>query len=130
MYNRVLHFGTALSHYYGVGRHRYFSKAENETAVRMETQEGFIAKWMWTPWPEIAERKMNVGKTIAQRDVDGGRGSHHTKRAKNGIVELEEERQNVLRHVPVHDLCDDEDDQSNLPVRRVFHAFVGESSPC
>jgi nucleoside-diphosphate-sugar epimerase len=38
---------------------------------------GFIAKYQWTPWPEIMERKAQIKEKIPQVDIDGGLGVHH-----------------------------------------------------
>jgi len=39
--------------------------------------KGFIAKFMWTPWPEIIDRKLSIGPRIPQTDKDKGFGAQH-----------------------------------------------------
>ena len=47
---------------------------------------GFIAKYQWTPWPEIIERKAQIKDRIPQVDIDLGQGVHHLA-GREGVIE-------------------------------------------
>ena len=74
-YGRFLHLNSA-SYEYGNGRHRYATELiPNTTTTEMD---GFIVKWLWTPWPESFQRKTQVGATIPNTG-----GSYHKKWVSN-----------------------------------------------
>ena len=130
---RYLHLGTTQSHFYTAGRHFY----ENNTdmtgvqIIKNITQDGFITKWSWTPWPEGALRKVLVGDTIPQSNVDAKLGWHHTMRKEEGVAGIEKERQKMYddrKDFPnggIHDLCDDEDNHFSF-YRYSFYAVIGK----
>jgi len=47
---------------------------------------GFIAKYQWTPWPEIVERKAQIKDRVPQVDIDLGQGLHHLA-GREGVIE-------------------------------------------
>ena len=67
--SRILHCHEDLA--YGVGRH-----SVNKPIIW--STKGFIIKTAWSPWPEIVQRKTQIGSRIPESDVKLHRGFHHT----------------------------------------------------
>jgi len=63
--------------------------------------EGFIAKFLWTPWPESIPRKMQIGAQIPQSDFDANVGRHHHVNADLG--RLKRSREEALSASVLHD---------------------------
>lgn len=128
---RFLHVGTSFTHKYDYGRHNYTEVRRKRQKKNRKPQEisheGFIMKWVWTPWPEVAQRKLDVGKTIPQSDQERGFGTHHT--ARTSLAYVEAERSNELdlagKRKAIHDFCDDDDEPQYLWARFIFHSFSG-----
>ena len=105
-YGRFLHLNSAR-YEYGNGRHRYATELiPNTTTTEMD---GFIVKWLWTPWPESFRRKTEVGATIPNNDTGG---SYHKKWVSNETEkiykEMSEFRQRFFSiRENLFDLCDD-----------------------
>ena len=105
-YGRFLHLNSAR-YEYGNGRHRYATELiPNTTTTEMD---GFIVKWLWTPWPESFRRKTQVGATIPKNDTGG---SYHKKWVSNETEkiykEMSEFRQRFFSiRENLFDLCDD-----------------------
>ena len=123
-YGRFLHLNSV--HYkYLLGRHRYASELKpNTTGTEMD---GFIVKWMWTPWPEGLLRKTQVGATIPKSDSKRGVGLQHNKWVRNDTKlekHLIDHQKKVLLkpYASLHDLCDDSADPNP---RNSFTTFPG-----
>eukprot|EP00927_Polykrikos_kofoidii_P015633 TRINITY_DN16971_c0_g1_i1.p1 TRINITY_DN16971_c0_g1~~TRINITY_DN16971_c0_g1_i1.p1 ORF type:complete len:1153 (-),score=115.37 TRINITY_DN16971_c0_g1_i1:21-3479(-) len=83
-HDRPLHYRTTDKYQYSVGRHTYNGKGAVDKHL-----DAFIMKFGFAPWPEVKERKINVGKTIPQTDVKHGLGFHHTRRTDRKATEKE-----------------------------------------
>jgi hypothetical protein len=84
---RYIHYNTENTHKYSGGRHTYTEKKKKITEANKPTDfmlDAFIMKFNDAPWPEVKKRKMNVGASIPQSDIDEGRGGHHTARFEGG----------------------------------------------
>ena len=108
-YGRFLHLNS-VGTLYGPGRHQYSLK-ENSTGTELN---GFIVKWLWTPWPESLSRKLKVGETISKWDIKWGFGYKHTKRLERERTNKTETEMQMLKekkvdiqNFPLQDLCDD-----------------------
>ena len=77
------------------------------------TEQGFIAKYTWTPWPESIARKMQIGAKIPQSEYDANRGNHHKYNADFG--RLKSKREEVLRASVLHDFSAPKD---SSPIER------------
>jgi hypothetical protein len=122
-YHRFFHKGTSETHGYGAGRHSY----DGKDVEQQENLNGFIMKWLWTPWPESADRKMNVGGHIPEDDKALGLGAQHFS-----LFSTREDIENVHSSFLadtnlLHDLCNDDDDNQFLWLRRVFHSAFGKA---
>ena len=87
--------------------------------------DGFIVKWLWTPWPESFLRKTQVGATIPKEDKGG---SYHKKWVSNDTEkiykQMSEFRQTFFSiSEDLFDLCDDSD-TLNIDFNR-FNRSVG-----
>ena len=133
-FSRFLHIGTCFTHKYSTGRHVYRTRAITRRQKKFynlpmeNSQAGFIMKWVWTPWPEGAQRKLEVGKTIPQSDRERRFGSQHSARTSRAYVEAE--RRNVIDQAregkAIHDFCDDEGEQQYSWARFIFHSVSGK----
>jgi len=89
IYSRFMHRSEVE---YSPGRHHI--KLPFEWA-----ESGFIAKYKWTPWPEIVERKAQIKERIPQVDIDLGQGLHHL----NGREFFIEQQKGVRASTPKGD---------------------------
>jgi hypothetical protein len=87
---RYIHYNTEQTHRYRPGRHKY-NRPDNSATDIDWSGVGVILKFAFAPWPEVKERKLNVGATIPQSDIKKRFGSQHTKRANAGEAYLEDE---------------------------------------
>ena len=97
MYSRFIHTGlrSGSAPYYKVGRHAIHKPSRF-------VPHGFIAKYMFTPWPEIIARKVQIGARVSQLDRIKHRGHQHVRWANQSL--LEADRAKELRSVAPCDL--------------------------
>jgi len=62
---------------------------------------GFIAKYRWTPWPEILSRKAQIRSRIPESDLAKGWGAQHNT-DREGLTKV---RSDLLAHSKIGDLC-------------------------
>ena len=127
-YSRFMHWGTSSTHRYDIGRHVYIDDRQNKTTGvdYIDSGDAYIAKWYVTPWPEQIARKVEVGRTIPERDKQANLGYQHIRAFEQGAKEVIRIHDDLMRHAQV-DLCDDKrtQDASIAKVRRTFFAEVG-----
>jgi hypothetical protein len=83
---RFMHTGLAGGDYnYHPGRHVFSSNCPIE---KWNGAPLVIMKFLWSPWPEMHDRKRQIGNRIPSSDVVKGFGNQHTDRLKHNI-ELE-----------------------------------------
>jgi hypothetical protein len=80
---RYLHLGTENTHRYSTGRHRYVAQGNQSFQPQLSFGPGFIMTFIYTPWPEIIDRKISVGLTIPRTDIRRKRGMQHTEILNN-----------------------------------------------
>jgi hypothetical protein len=127
---RYIHTETKRLVKYEPGRHDYV--VMNDTIQLSVTENaGFIMKFLYTPWPEILERKVSVGITIPKSDKELGMGTHHTQTAKNPSL-LELWRQEFIANFYSEriKLCDfnyssNNDSNNDWKVRKEYHFNFG-----
>ena len=120
-YSRAFHYKTSNTHVYLAGRHVY--KGPEVETVNLDP---FIMKFMFAPWPEVKERKMNIGKQIPEEDVRGRRGVQHTNRLNETYIENEYmETQEKPFEI---NLCTDakKGDEKELKYKRVYNQMFGK----
>lgn len=119
--SRFLHYGTSETYHYGTGRHTYVGNGAD-----VFTLDVIILKFMFAPWPEVKERKMNVGKTIPASDVRIKAGYHHT--ARLNVTYLENEyKQTQLKYEKsphVTNFCDELGSSSETH-KTIFNQMFG-----
>jgi len=81
-----------------------------------QSEDGVILKWLWTPWPESVERKINVGKTIPKADLESGLGKQHEAQNLTALLIY---REKMMNGSTVHDLCENVDDEFSWARRAV-----------
>lgn len=81
---RFLHYNTTKTHLYEAGRHRYIGEGHSDLQL-----DAVILKFGFAPWPEVKDRKMNVGATIPAGDVKRRMGHHHTSRLNETFINAE-----------------------------------------
>lgn len=107
---RFMHRGPCV--HYHAGRHAISSSAElNHT--------GFIARFEYTPYPEIKSRKLQIGVRIPQRDRERGFGTHHVVTEQ----ELDEKVRSMQAVASVH--FDDDQEPYNRARSIVWKAVYG-----
>ncbi len=90
-YSRFMHHNEDRSAYsYTDGRHEI--KGLKFFKIPM-VPEGFIMKFAFSPWPELKERKLQVGSRIPPEHVKKGFGAHHT-----ATSEALDEKRSALRN--------------------------------
>jgi hypothetical protein len=80
LYDRCMHYRTTGKYKYKPGRHRYVGTGAEEKHL-----DAFIMKFQFAPWPEVRDRKLNIGKTIPPRKNPG----HHQRRVNRTYLERE-----------------------------------------
>jgi nucleoside-diphosphate-sugar epimerase/SAM-dependent methyltransferase len=95
-YSRFLHRLPRDRNYYSVGRHA-LDACESTIA---NSEQGFLAKWKYTPWPESVTRKIQFNARIPERHVARGWGWHHNRNAGQWT----EARDQAIREHGVADL--------------------------
>lgn len=81
--------------YYSVGRHSM------PGVPYVLSKQGYIAKWMYTPWPESISRKMQIGPRIPEQHLAQNAGIQHKLSSTD---ELGEVRDRAMREHGVADL--------------------------
>jgi hypothetical protein len=92
-YSRFIHrypFGK-----YNSGRHDLIGSAWKWAPI------GFIAKYQYTPWPEIINRKLQIRRRIPATDFAAGKGTQH----RVDLRQLKAVKASV-QQMPQHDFCD------------------------
>lgn len=80
-YDRFIHrYTNHLSKYYSPGRH--FVHGPSVSAMN-----AMLFKYLYTPWPESLERKLQIGARQPEKDIIKGFGYHH-QYSKEKIEEL------------------------------------------
>ena len=80
---------------YGGGRHEIMNSVWNWAPV------GFIAKYQFSPWPEILQRKLQIRTRIPPSDFAAAQGTQHNTNAES----LEQQKQKI-REMPQNDMRD------------------------
>jgi len=118
IYSRAMHYKTNGNYSYSPGRHHY-----RGTGAENYPLKAFIMKFGFAPWPEVRERKMNVGETIPASDVRRKFGSHHTNRQNEDFIEKEYLQSQESFET---DLCQDNHSDSKYLVEyKIFHEQFG-----
>jgi nucleoside-diphosphate-sugar epimerase len=95
LYSRFLHSLDSVP--YEPGRH----SLDLPSSAWSWANEGFVAKFLWTPWPESIPRKMQIAAQIPQSDFDANAGRHHQVNADLG--RLKRSREEALSTSVFHD---------------------------
>ena len=107
-YRRILHAGMTRGTYkYAAGRHgiRFLNgTSPRGVDVPKEFEQPFIAKYMWTPWPESRNRKRQIGAKIPDSDKRRRRGYQHTQAANLSSAGIDGVRKKGLQGSVLHDL--------------------------
>lgn len=104
-YSRMIHSFDSMEYLNGLHR--------AEFRVDRFSDEGFIAKFAFTPWPEAIDRKVQIGSRIPQKHYEKGMATHH--RDNVNVSRMEEQRDYLLRHT------DDFSKPSTLDARAADH---------
>ena len=100
---------------YGGGRHDINGASEWSPL-------GFIAKYKYTPWPGIKQRKLQIRSRVPLSDFQRGAGTQHNVNAE----QLEREQLSI-QALPHKDLADFEADSVELAmVHRVWREVLDE----
>ncbi|CAF1460316.1 unnamed protein product [Adineta steineri] len=91
VYSRFLHRYPIVK--YGIGRHII------SDAVWQWATTGFIAKYLYTPWPEIINRKLQIRSRIPSSDLIRGRGVQH-----NINLQQLQQQKDLMQHMSQNDL--------------------------
>jgi hypothetical protein len=67
-----------------------------EFRVKRFSDEGFIAKLAFTPWPETIQRKVQIGSRIPKEYFEKGMATHH--RDNVNAQRLNEQREYLLKY--------------------------------
>jgi len=87
-YSRILHqLGRETTPRYYSGRHNMTNQQPHSLP-----SEGFIAKFFYSPWPELKTRKLQIGGRIPVEHLQKGMGNQH-----NATAELLEANRNRIR---------------------------------
>jgi nucleoside-diphosphate-sugar epimerase len=79
-YSRFIHtIGAEYPERYNVGRHSMRNSAKHRIRNKKirPLREGFIAKFVFSPWPEIKQRKLQIGPRIPKEHMDAKKGIQH-----------------------------------------------------
>lgn len=68
---------------YQAGRHKFCGAHE-----ALWARGAFVAKVMYTPWPEVVQRITQIAKRVPEADVKAGSGWNHLRKAKAAQVNL------------------------------------------
>ena len=113
-YSRFLHRYPAVQ--YGGGRHDISGSASEWSPL------GFIAKYKYTPWPGIKQRKLQIRSRVPLSDFQRGAGTQHNVNAE----QLERE-QSSIQALPQKDLADFVADSIELAmVHRLWREVLDE----
>ena len=118
---RFMHYRTTETYSYEPGRHKLRGRGAEH-----KTLDVLIMKFGYAPWPEVKQRKMEVGKTIPKDDVKRKFGYHHTARLNESYVA--EEYLHELNNSTIN-LCHGDAQNASVPVvnhRRIFHEVFGK----
>lgn len=119
--SRFMHFKTNEVYHYGPGRHSY----NGQGADTKDIDDAFIMKFGFAPWPEVKERKMNVGKTIPESDKAVGFGFQHTARVGNED-KLEQEYSDALVASTLNFCYGNENGTEERMFRLAYHGALGK----
>ena len=89
MYSRIMHSFDSME--YSEGLHH-----GAEFPVKRFSDEGFIAKLAFTPWPETIQRKVQIGSRIPKEYFEQGMATHH--RDNVNAQRLNEQREYLLKY--------------------------------
>jgi nucleoside-diphosphate-sugar epimerase/2-polyprenyl-3-methyl-5-hydroxy-6-metoxy-1,4-benzoquinol methylase len=118
-YSRFLHrLPRDRDGYYSVGRHVLHVDNSN-IAI---SDQGFLAKWKYSPWPESVARKMQIGPRIPKDHLAQGWGFQHDLKS---LAHLNETRDQALRQYGVVDLrCISDTNDGDIrwaPIRQAWY---------
>lgn len=91
-YSRFLHRLPRDRNYYHLGRHA-IDLDESNIAL---SEQGFLAKWKYTPWPESVARKMQIGSRIPKEHLARGWGFQHDLKETKHLFDIRD--QDILQH--------------------------------
>lgn len=119
-YNRHIHYNTTDKYQYGLGRHHYVGAGAEHKHL-----DAFIMKFGFAPWPEVRERKMNVGKTISKKDIRWRLGGQHTLRTNRTYIEMEYLETQKQMNI---DFCQTGglDTEWRMNFRRIYYEVFGQ----
>lgn len=113
-YSRIMHSFDRLE--YGEGLHQSV-----EFPVQKFSNEGFIAKFSFTPWPEAIDRKVQIGCRIPQEFFEKGWATHHRDNAN--VTQLNDQREYLLQYTD--DFSRQETFLARSPDHRMFARVFG-----
>ena len=100
-YRRIVH--TNLKNWtYAPGRH--ILEVNGKRARIPYLQDGFVAKYTFTPWPQVRQRLGQIGARVPEKDRRRGFGAQHDQRARPDAAERE--RWRILNTSRIFDLAD------------------------
>ena len=114
-----MHYRTTDTYTYSAGRHEFVGRG-----AQKKTLDAFIIKFAYAPWPEVKQRKMEVGKTIPKSDVDSRLGYQHTKRLNEAFVAKEYLKES--KHSTINVCHGDVQHADVVNFRRIFHEVFGK----
>lgn len=101
IYSRHLHVGLSQHEFqYAPGRHDAAMLHERHDLYKL-IKDAFIMKFMWTPWPEVAPRKVQIGSKVKRKSTLAG--FQHLF-VKNNLQRAENLRHHVMNGVDFYDL--------------------------
>ena len=74
-YSRFAHAGFKDNRYYGLGRHKFCVQRLPYVAVWV--RDAFISKFLYTPYPQIIERTVQIAGRMSREDVQRHIGNNH-----------------------------------------------------
>jgi hypothetical protein len=102
-YGRYAHTGYRDKYHYSTGRHQFFPKPPDKIVWPVPVS-GFILKYSWSPWPDIKNRKMQIGAHIPESDL-AGKAKKGTQHIRNmDPTKLEEVRAHAVNYAKKADL--------------------------
>lgn len=111
-YSRIMHSFDSMEYYEGLHEGAEFR-------VNRFSDEGFIAKFAFTPWPETIDRKRQIGSRIPKKYFENGMATHHRDNVNASI--LEEQREALLKHT------DDFSNPKTVSARAADHRIFARS---
>ena len=101
-FERTAHHGLT-SYTYSPGRHTIRTQ-EPHKSVDVDPSLGFVAQFLWTPWPESYVRKHQIGSRIPPADVKRNFGFQHILAGHQNFADMTRHRESYVNKQILHDL--------------------------